>query len=198
MKADYRLPDQFQISSGNVGEEATFEACFLRHYERVYTVAYRLVGDQADAEDITQQAFLKLYHAFDQFDAQSGQTNIPGWLYRVAVNQGYDSLRRRKRRNNWRERLVHLWPLNQAAPDPARAVERQETQARVRKILAGMKPRDAKLLLLRHAGLSYKELAVALEIAPGSVGSLLTQAKRTFANKYRRAFPQEGGNDATR
>jgi RNA polymerase sigma-70 factor (ECF subfamily) len=73
--------------------------------------------------------------------------------------------------------------------------ESQDTQARVRQILIEMQPREAKLLLLRHAGLSYKELAEALNVAPGSVGSLLTQAKRTFARKYRQAFP-EGVDDA--
>jgi RNA polymerase sigma-70 factor (ECF subfamily) len=54
-----------------------------------------------------------------------------------------------------------------------------------------MKPRDAKLLLLRHSGLSYKELAVVLNVAPGSIGSLLTRAERAFAKKYRLAYPDE-------
>ena len=69
--------------------------------------------------------------------------------------------------------------------------ESQDAQARVRRILAEMKPREAKLLLLRHSGLSYKELALILNLSPGSVGTLLTQAKRTFARNYYRAFPEE-------
>lgn len=198
MKADYRLTNQSQISALKIDDEAAFEAFFLRHYERIYGVVFRLMGNKADAEDVTQQAFLKLYDTFDRFNTQIDETNSVGWLYRVAVNQAYDNLRRQKRAKSWRERLARLWPQNQVALDPDGAVERQETQARVRQILAGLKPRDAKLLLLRHAGLSYKELAAALEIAPGSVGSLLTQAKRTFAEKYRQAFPQEGGDDAVR
>lgn len=198
MKADYSLTNQSQTISLRTGDEAAFEVFFLRHYGRIYGIVFRLVGNKADAEDITQQAFLKLYYASDRFKSPTDETNLVGWLYRVAVNQAYDSLRRQKRHNNWRERLIRLWPQDQAAPDPARAVERREIQTRVRQILAGMKPRDAKLLLLRHAGLSYKELAAALDVAPGSVGSLLTQAKRAFAKKYRRAFPQEGEDDAAR
>jgi RNA polymerase sigma-70 factor (ECF subfamily) len=198
LKADHKLSQPTESVYQKKGNDSAFDGFFVGHYDRIYTMVFRLVGNQADAEDITQQAFLKCYHAFDQFDAQTEETNIAGWLYRVAVNQAYDNLRRQKRRHNWRERLVRLWPPNQAAPDPAGAVERLETQANVRQILADMKPRDAKLLLLRHAGLSYKELAAALKVAPGSVGSLLTQAKRTFAKKYRRAFPQEGGDDAAR
>ena len=198
LKTDYRLSRPTQSAYLTKGDDSAFEAFFASHYDRIYTVVFRLVGNQADAEDITQQAFMKLYHAFDRLDAQTEETNMAGWLYRVAVNQAYDTLRRQKRRHTWRENLGRLWPLNQSASDPAGAIERQEAQARVRRILAGMKPRDAKLLLLRHAGLSYKELAAALDVAPGSVGSLLTQAKRTFAKKYRRAFPQEGGDDGTR
>jgi RNA polymerase sigma-70 factor (ECF subfamily) len=69
--------------------------------------------------------------------------------------------------------------------------EINDRQIRVRQILAQMKPRDAKLLVLRHSGLSYKELAVALKLAPGSIGSLLTRAERAFAQKYRLAYPEQ-------
>ncbi|NJN94596.1 MAG: hypothetical protein HC875_11125 [Anaerolineales bacterium] len=54
-----------------------------------------------------------------------------------------------------------------------------------------LKPREAKLLLLRHTGLSYAELAAALEVAPGSIGSLLTRAERAFREKYRLVFGEE-------
>jgi RNA polymerase sigma-70 factor (ECF subfamily) len=69
----------------------------------------------------------------------------------------------------------------------------------VRRILATMKPGQAKILLLRHSGLSYKEIAIALNVAPGSVGSLLTRAERAFRAKYQQAFSEtEGGqNDRT-
>jgi RNA polymerase sigma-70 factor (ECF subfamily) len=57
--------------------------------------------------------------------------------------------------------------------------------------LIQLKPRDAKLLLLRYSGLSYKELAVALNLSPGSIGSLLTRAERAFAKEYGLAYPEE-------
>jgi RNA polymerase sigma-70 factor (ECF subfamily) len=61
----------------------------------------------------------------------------------------------------------------------------------VRRVLAELKPRDTKLLVLRHSGLSYKELAVALDLSPGSIGSLLTRAERAFAKRYRLAYPDK-------
>lgn len=180
------------IAQLQAGDEASFEALFLRHYERLHDIAFRLVGNKEDAEDIVQQVFLKLYHSPECIKIQNDETNVVGWLYRVAVNEGYNALRGNKRRVSWHEKFARLWPfISVSANDPAQLAESQDAQARVRQILAEMKPREAKLLLLRHSGLSYKELAVALNIAPSSVGSLLTQAKRKFAQKYRLAFPEK-------
>src|SRR5262245_6692616 len=179
------------LSQLQAGDETAFETLFLRYYERLYRLIFQLLGNQADAEDITQQVFLKLYHAPDRIQLQADETNVLGWLYRVAVNESYNSLRSQRRRMSWHEKFARLWPFSQTAPDPASLAESQDVQAQVRQILAGMKPREAKLLLLRHSGLSYKELALVLNLAPGSVGTLLTQAKRTFAQKYQRAFPEE-------
>jgi RNA polymerase sigma-70 factor (ECF subfamily) len=165
--------------------ETSFETLFLTHYESVYRVLHRLLGERAEAEDMAQRVFLKLYHNVDRIRAQGDETNLAGWLYRVAVNEGYNALRSRQRRAAWQERFGRLWSTANAPPDPARLAERGDTRAQVRRVLADMKPRDAKLLLLRHAGLSYKELAEALDMAPSSVGPMLTQAKRTFAKKYR-------------
>jgi RNA polymerase sigma-70 factor (ECF subfamily) len=140
---------------------------------------------------MSQQVFLKLYHNMDRIQAQKDETKVTGWLYRVAVNEGYNALRARRRRASWYEKFARLWPFVQSPPDPAQVIETQDTQAQVRGILADMNPRDAKLLLMRHAGLSYQELAATLGVAPGSVGPLLAQAKRRFARKYRAIFSEE-------
>ena len=186
MLSDAKLLTQLQA-----GDEAAFEVLFLRHYDRIYDILYRLLGNRIDAEDVAQQVFLKLYHSPRRIRLQGGETNVAGWLYRVAVNTGYNTLRSQKRRQNWQEKLSWLWPFETSSPDPTEIVESNEMQARVRQILAEMKPRAAKLLLLRYSGLSYKELAVALNLAPGSIGSLLTRAERAFAKKYRLAYPEK-------
>jgi RNA polymerase sigma-70 factor (ECF subfamily) len=177
-----------QLQAGN---DASFEALFLRHYERVYAALFALLGNKADAEDMAQQAFLKLYHAPERLRLRGDEANVAGWLYRVAINEGYNALRSQKRRAAWQEQFARLWPFSTALADPVQLAESQDTQARVRQILLQMKPREAKLLLLRHTGLSYAELAVALEVAPGSIGSLLTRAERVFREKYRLVFGEE-------
>jgi RNA polymerase sigma-70 factor (ECF subfamily) len=176
-------------SSDEILEEAAFEALYQQHHRRVHGVLFRLLGDKAEAEDVAQQVFLKLHHSWQH--RLLDESKVAGWLYRVAVNEGYNALRSRKRRNAWYEKFDRLWPFSRSAPDPAHMVEGQEAQAQVRQILAEMKPCDAKLLLLRHSGLSYQELAAVLEVPPGSIGPMLTQARRTFAGKYRSNFPGE-------
>lgn len=167
------------------------ETIYQQHYSRIYGILYRLLGNQADAEDASQQLFLKLYQTPpDQLPVD--ETKLVGWLYHVALNAGYNTLRGQKRRTAWHERFDRLWPFSRSAPDPAHLVEQQDAQAQVQRILTQMKPRDAKLLLLRHAGLSYKELASALDIPLSSVGSLLTEARRKFARKYQAVFKEEG------
>jgi RNA polymerase sigma-70 factor (ECF subfamily) len=185
MLTDAKLLTQLQA-----GDDASFELLFQRHYDRIYHILYRLLGSKADAEDVAQYVFLKLYQSPHRVQLQGDETNVAGWLYRVAVNTGYNTLRSRKRRQMRQERWGWLWPFN-ASVDPADLAESNDRQSRVRQTLARMKPRDAKLLALRHSGLSYKELAVALDLAPGSIGSLLTRAERAFTQEYRLAYPEE-------
>jgi RNA polymerase sigma-70 factor (ECF subfamily) len=172
----------------HAGDTDSFETLFVRHYERVYGVLYRLVGNQAEAEDIAQHVFLKLYAEPERIKAEADDINLIGWFYRVAINEGYNVLRSQKRRTARQERFSRLWRFGSLPSDPAQLAEQRTIQAQVRQVLVELKPRDAKLLLLRHSGLSYKELAAVLNVAPGSIGSLLTRAERAFAKKYRQAF----------
>jgi len=190
------LTDTALLAQLQAGDAASFETLFLRHYQRIYGVLFRLIGNRADAEDIAQQVFLKLYRSPKRIRAINDETNVVGWLYRVAVNEGYNALRSQRRRTAWYERLGRLRSTETRFIDPLQQAEQQDIQANVRQILATMKPRDAKLLLLRHSGLSYKELAATLNVAPGSVGSLLTRAERAFRVKYQQAFSKmEGTHD---
>ncbi len=185
MLTDAKLLTQLQA-----GDDASFELLFQRHYNRIYNILYRLLGNKADAEDVAQSVFLKLYQSPHRVRLQGDEANVAGWLYRVAVNMGYNTLRSQKRRQMRQERWGWLWPFS-ASTDPADISASNDLQTRVRQTLARMKPREAKLLVLRHSGLSYNELAVILEVAPGSIGSLLTRAERAFAQKYRLAYPEQ-------
>jgi RNA polymerase sigma-70 factor (ECF subfamily) len=110
---------------------------------------------------------------------------VRAWLYRVAVNLAYNALRSRGRRQRREEATAQTaWAVGSPAPDPAEAAIRSDERAAVRRALAALPERQAQLLLLRHAGLSYRELAEALHIAPGSVGTLLARAGAAFEKAY--------------
>lgn len=172
------LSDKLLLERMAQGDGASFEALFHRHYEQVYGLLFRLVGNRGEAEDLAQEVFLKFYHQSFRLDREH---NVGGWLYRVATNLGYNALRERKRR--W-QRNVLLLPDPAGAPDPADEVAANERMARVRAALARLPQRQVQMLLLRQMELSYAEIAESCGVAPGSVGTMLARAATAFRQAY--------------
>ncbi len=143
----------------------------------------QLVGDPAEAEDLALETFWRLHQRPPQNVARDAQ-NLGGWLYRVATNLGLNALRARKRRTQ-HELAAGKWTLENQERDPAQEIIAVEERAQVRSVLSAMDARQAQLLTLRYSGMSYAELAVALELAPTSVGTLLARAEREFERRYR-------------
>lgn len=180
------LSDNLLLERLSQGDTASFETLFYRHYDRVYGLLFRLLGSRAEAEDVVQEVFLKLYdHAFGQRPfwqrpRQEGH-HLTAWLYQVATNAGYNAIRSRKRR--WQRNTV-LLPDPTNSPNPAAIVEKNEETTAVRAALAKLPPQQTQLLLLRQMDMSYAELAEACDIAPGSVGTLLRRAAAAFRAAY--------------
>jgi RNA polymerase sigma-70 factor, ECF subfamily len=158
------------------GDSTAFEELFLRHYAAVYRVVYGVVGNAQEAEDLAQETFTALYRQPPRLD---GSGSPGGWLYRVAVNRAYNALRSNQR---LQRRLGRMEPEQQSNPQDEYL--RREERERVRAALARLPERTAKLLVLRHAGLAYAEIAAALQVAPGSIGTLLVRAERAFIQTY--------------
>ena len=165
------------------GGEASLEALYRAHHPRIVAVLWRVVGDRSQAEDIAGDVFCKLMRR----PAILGGRDLR-WLYRVAVNAGFDALRSRARRLR-REEAAGVESMRSGrAAGALDDMLRAERQARVRQTLQAMKPRDARLLLLRSSGAAYREIADALGIAPGSVGTLLARAESAFESKFRARY----------
>ncbi len=163
--------------------EGDFDALFLAHYEEVYRLLYRIVGTREEAEDVAQETFLRLAH---QRFGSGREHNVRAWLYRVASNLAFNALRGQGRRRRREEQTVYaVTTPGSLPPDPAEAAAQADERAAVRRTLARLPERQAQLLLLRHAGLSYRELAEALAVAPGSVGTLLARAEAAFEKAWR-------------
>lgn len=164
-----------------------FEALFMEHWAPIFRVLQRLVGDPAEAEDLALETFFRLYQ---RYPPRETEFNIGGWLYRVATNLGLHSIRNWKRREHY-ETTAGKFALEETRSDqPAEILAEAEEHRLVRQALAQMNEQRSKLLILRHSGMSYKEIAEALGLAPTSIGPLLLRAEREFEKRYR-ALAQE-------
>ena len=166
---------------------AEFETLFQEHWARVYRLLQRLVGDPSEAEDLALETFLRLYN---QGPKRKDGLNLGGWLYRVATNLGLHSIRSWKRRENYELTAGKFALENSEEESPAEILAQEEERQQVRRVLSKMNQKQSQLLILRHSGLSYKEIATTLNLAPASIGPLLVRAEREFEKQYR-ALAQE-------
>ncbi len=160
---------------------AEFEALFNQHWEPLCRVLYQLTDDRAEAEDLALEAMLQLYHR-----PPEDPGNLSGWLYRVATNLGLNALRSRKRRQRYETEAGDLAFQTAKPEDPETTFEQRLERERVRAALRSIKPRSAQILVLRHSGLTYIEIAAALGVASTSVGTLLVRAEQEFERAFRK------------
>jgi RNA polymerase sigma-70 factor (ECF subfamily) len=135
--------------------------------QRVFRLMVRMVGAQ-DAPDVTQQVFMQVYRKIDRF---AQQAKFETWLYRVAVNEALQHLRKRQRHRP--EPLVHE-PMNHHPPDLG-----GEAKEMLDRALARLDPELRSVFVLREVEeLSYAEIAAAVQVPEGTVGSRLNRARR--------------------
>jgi len=170
------------------GQNWNFDELFLAHYGRIVSILRRLIREQGQAEDVANEVFLRLYRRGATVNALG---NIPGWLYRCAVNLGIDHVRARNRRDRYEQEAARAETRAQHPEDGFEQMRRVQRQERVRLVLAELKPEQAELLLSRAAGHSYRELAERLDIGINSVGNLLIRAEAAFEKQYHEKFGKE-------
>lgn len=159
-----------------------FDSLFRAYYSQLYGLTYRLLGDRQEAEDVVQEAFLKLSEA--AVIERPGE-EVRAWLRRVCLNAGHNRTRSRLRAGQRLERAGRLAERSETgALDPLPAVLREEEQRAVRRALATLPDRQRSCLLLRHSGHSYAEIASTMGMPIGSVGVLLARAEKAFRATY--------------
>jgi RNA polymerase sigma factor (sigma-70 family) len=157
-----------------------FQNFFMQNFARLAGVVFRFVGDYSRAEDLTIEAFWRLYR---QPFGESTRFNPSGWIYRTATRMAIDSLRADARRGRIEQEAGPMLAGN-SAPDPLGGVLEAERRAQVRKALAYLRPEQAQLLILRASGFSYQELADTLGVKRASVGTRLIRAEAAFRKSF--------------
>ncbi len=156
------------------------EEVFRSHYARVVSVAARVLGSRDSAEDVAQEVFLSF-----------GRSSVPaaeaaGWLTVAATHTALNLLRSGRRRST-REEAAGDGPA--VVPDVADLVITREERGSVRAALARLPHKQAAALVLRHSGLSYAEVAAALDLSPGSVGTTVRRAESALREELTRHAP---------
>lgn len=156
----------------------SFEALFRQHYPAVVRKLRSILQDDAAAEDIAQEVFLRLYRSPpDQLGS------VGAWLQRTLTRAAYDFLRQSARRRSLADKLEQT-AAPDAAPDSETVVLRKFDEASLEEALARLSDRDRQVLLLRHSGYSYAEMARILKVNPDTVGTLLYRAGARLKKVY--------------
>ena len=163
------------------GDQKAFEQLVLDNQNRIYALALRLCGDREEAADLAQEAFVKAWQGLSSFQ---GESSFSTWVYRLTTNLCIDHLRKKRRREAV-ESVVSLdatdggWaePADWES-DPQRLLERSERGRALARGLARLPDWQRQALVLRElSGLSYQEIAAALDIDLGTVKSRIARAR---------------------
>lgn len=178
------MPSKDKIASNDVTDVAAIDAALLagcrssergaqqRLYElshrQVYRLMVRMVGLQ-DAADVTQQVFLQVFRKIGQF---AGRSKFETWIYRLAVNEALQYLRKGDR---WKFQTLAHEPVSHRKPEE----DRGEHKELLEQALSRVEPELRSIFVLREVeGLSYREIAQAIDTPEGTVGSRLNRARR--------------------
>ena len=142
----------------------------------VFRLAFRMTGNEQDAEDVVQETFLRAYRAFDRFDPQA---QVSTWLCSIASNCAIDLLRRRRRRPVDALDRPGAREVAGSEPGPERHALARELSARVEAELSSLAAKERVAFVLRHfEGLSIREVAEAMGTPEGSVKNNVFRAVR--------------------
>ncbi len=164
-----------------------YDRLFDRLYPPLFRYLRRLTGDSDAAEDAAQEAFVRLT------EQSIPENEVRPWLFTVATNL----IRDRARKADRHRRLQPHVPRASRPEAPDVSAARKERIAGVRAVLAELSERDRTMLLMREEGFKYDEIAKAVGVAPGSVGTLLSRAARRFEKIYTARKAEETIHDAS-
>jgi RNA polymerase sigma-70 factor, ECF subfamily len=177
--------DAVAVAKTQSGDMDAFQVLVERHSIRLFQVAYRMTGNEQDAEDVVQESFLRAYKQLDRFESRAG---FATWLHRIAVNCALDLLRKRKRRDEQIE-VVEPDALERdstlSAPAPDDQVFQVEVRQKVEAVMEQLTPMERTAFVLRHfEGKSIGEIGGVLGVGASATKQSVFRA----VQKMRRAL----------
>lgn len=189
------MPIEDTIQRAAEGDQAAWDTIVSTYWRKVFNVAYRFVGSYDEAEDLTQDIFLKVFRSLSTFDRRA---NFQTWLISVSRNFCIDRYRSGRRDRQVFAREVDASTVQAEAPGPSAdaRVDRQDRVALLREALKALSPTLRTAVLLRDIHeLSYQEIAQQLGVAEGTVKSRINRGRAELARQIelQRAKLEETG-----
>ena len=161
------------------GEVGAWEDLVRTYTRRIYNLCYRFTGHREEAQDLTQEVFLRVFRMLTSYDAKQGALGV--WMHRLARNLLIDHYRA-----TWRERLgvsledemARIEEKESAAPPPDRTVALGELSEAIQRALARLSPELREAVILHDLqGLEYREIAQVLDVPEGTVKSRINRGR---------------------
>lgn len=163
--------DAIAVERTLAGDRDAFRILVERHSRNVFRLAYRMTGNQQDAEEVVQEAFLRAYQKLKQFAARA---NFGTWVYRIAANYAIDRMRQRKSEDAQREPAGRLSEdgverdpaslVPDVAPSPERLAQSEQLAVHMKRALNELTPAERTAFVMRHwGGSGIEEIAEALK-----------------------------------
>ncbi|MGI9119942.1 MAG: RNA polymerase sigma factor [Acidimicrobiales bacterium] len=163
------------VAAAQAGDGPALDALLHRHYDRLHGLCRRMCGNEADADDATQEALMAIVRGLDRFDRRS---SFATWAYRVASNACLDELRRRARRPRSEADGEEI-----ASSSAADATDHLAERLDIDAALTRLRPEERAAVVLRDlCGLDYAGIAEVLDIAPGTVRSRIARGRARLAD----------------
>lgn len=186
------LSDQELIQEVREGKRRAYTELMHRYQERVYWVARRIVGGHEDADDVTQETFVKAYLALGEF---RGDSSFFTWLYRIAVNLSLNTIRKRQVLSYLHESEL-LGRFLPSHDDPSERVEQEEAATLLERAIAQLPEKQRAVFVLRyHDELSYEEIAKILKTSIGGLKANYFHALRKVREHLRNEIQIGEGPD---
>ena len=180
------LEDHRLLSGLQAGDERAYEQLIERFQMPVYNLAYRLLNDRADASDVLQEVFLKVFRNVESF---RGESSLRTWLYRIAVNEAHNRRRWLFRHRRGETGIEETWedsesrerPLADSGETPFDFTMNREAEVLLAEGLAAVNPVFRAALVLREVeDMSYEEIAAILDVSMGTVKSRIVRGREAL------------------
>ncbi len=174
--------EKILIARAQEGDPVAFEQLIADYQKRIFSIAYRLAGNIAEAEDMTQEVLIKVFKNLNKFE---GKSKFSTWLYRVATNTCLDQSKRNRRYAAYSidqeletEDGSIVSEIADEAPTPEEAAERRVMREAIHAAIAKLGDEHKKVIVLRDIqGFSYEEIARILQCSVGTVKSRINRAR---------------------